>query len=195
MPFRKISAIAFRSRSSTVTWSSALHVFLILLLALLLAGLQTSFWFHLFGAVTPPLLWLVVITYVAAYRDGMSAIYQLVFLALLLSAFTATSLKVFYLSLLIYCVFIHFFKSRIFWSGSGYFLMLCTMGSVAFHFIFYLLAVIVDKGRADLILIERVTQILLTPAFCLPIYWVLNFIDGLFHRREIKTETGSVTYD
>jgi hypothetical protein len=178
-----------------MNWAAALHYTIVFLFALLLAGFQTSFWFHVFGGITPPLLWLVVFTYIALYRNGMSAVFQLMFLAIMLAAFSSIGLKVFYLGLLIYFVVIYLTKSRIFWSGPGYFLMICSMGSIAYHVIFYLLSMTVESTRAEPMVLERITQILLTPAFAFPVYWILNSVDGMFIRREIKTDFGGSTYE
>lgn len=178
-----------------MSWTTALHFSVIFILAALLAGFQTSFWFQILGSVTPPLMWLVVFTYIAVYRDGVSVVAQLMALTMMLAAFSIASLKVFYGSLLIYYVFIHLLKSRIFWSGPGYFLMICSIGSVGFHIIFYTLATGMDNTASDPLLLERFTQILLTPAFAFPIYWLMHFIDKLFSKKELDTDFGGTTYD
>ncbi len=114
-----------------MSWAATLHFVLIFILAGLLAGVQTSFWFQLFGSITPPLLWLVVFTYVALYRDGIGALFQLMLLGLMLAAFSGSSVKVFYLSVTLYFLVLHFIKGRIFWSGSGHFLLMCAIGAVS----------------------------------------------------------------
>ncbi len=178
-----------------MSWRAALHFSVIFVLAALLAGFQTSFWFQVFGSVTPPLIWLVVFTYIAVYREGVSVVAQLMALTMMLAAFSVTGLKVFYGTLLIYYVFIHILKSRIFWSGPGYFLMICSIGSVAFHVIFYTLSSGIEDSVAEPLFVERFTQILLTPAFAFPVYWVMHFIDGLFTKKELEANFGGTTYD
>src|SRR5688572_24837556 len=112
-----------------MTWPAALHFSIIFIFSLFLAGFQTSFWFQIFGAVTPPLMWLVVLTYIALYREGVLAVFQVLILTMMLAAFSVTGLKVFYGTLMFYFIFIYILKSRIFWSGAGYFLMICSIGS------------------------------------------------------------------
>lgn len=178
-----------------MSWSGLLHFFLIYLIALVMAGLQTTVWFQIFGSITAPLLWLVVFTYVALYREGFAAAFQLMVMALMLAAFSGISVKTFYLGLLIYFIVIYFVKSRVFWSGSGYFLMMVTLGAFTYHVIFYILSYIVEKNLADLLILERLTQILLTPSFAIPLYWLLTGVDGIFIKREIKTDLPAVDYD
>lgn len=178
-----------------MSWSAALHFTIVFILALLMAGFQTSFWFQIFGALTPPLLWLIVFTYIILYREGVSAIFQLTFLALMLVAFSASSVKVFYSGLVLYFIFIYFLKSRVFWSGPGYFLIVCSVGAVAYHIIFYILSFSFENSRSDILILERLTQVLLTPAFSFPVYWILNAVDGLFVRRELKADIGGSTYE
>ena len=179
-----------------MSWSSILHFTLIFLFGLLLAGLQTSFWFQLFGSTTPPLLWLVVFTYIIIYRVGMSALLQLMFLGLMLAYFSGTSLKVFYICLLSYYFIIYFIKSRIFWNGAGYFLLMCAVGSVAYHVIFVAATILMDRSRPDSLWLERATQILFTPAFAFPIFWLMQRLDSMFFRRELKAEvTGGTAYE
>ena len=177
-------------------WSSVLHFSLIFIFGLLLAGFQTSFWFQLFGGITPPLLWLVVFTYIIIYRTGLPALFQLMFLGLMLASFSGTSLKVFYLCLLAYYLVIYFIKSRIFWSGAGYFLLMCTVGAVSYHVIFSSVTILLERNRPEWLLVERLTQILLTPAFAFPIFWFLQGLDAMFFRRELKAEvTGGSAYE
>ncbi len=175
---------------------STLHFTLIFIFGLLLAGIQTSFWFHLFGSTTPPLLWLVVFTYVIIYRTGVSSLFQLMFLALMLASFSGASVKVFYVCLVTYYLFIYFIKSRIFWNGAGYFLIMCSVGSVAYHIIFSGATIIMERTRPEWLLLERATQILLTPAFSFPIFWMMQRLDSLFFRRELKVDvTGGTAYE
>lgn len=178
-----------------MSWSAVFHFGIIFIFALLLAGFQTTFWHQIFGAVQPPLLWLVVFTYLALYRSGMTALFQLTMLVLMLAAFTAISVKTFYVGLLIYFMVIYILKSRIFWSGPGYFLLVCSVGSVAFHLIFFVLALFLEKTAVDVMFLERLTQVLLTPAFAFPIYWIMVAVDDLFVKKELKADVGASAYD
>ncbi len=179
-----------------MSWSLVLHFILISALGLLLAGFQTSFWFQMFGEVAPPLLWLVLFTYIIIYRTGMAALLQLVVLGMLLAYFSGVSLKVFYLCLLSYYCVIYFIKSRIFWSGAGYFLMMCSLGSIFYHVIFSVVTIMIERSRPEWLLVERATQILLTPAFAFPFFWLMQRLDSVFFYSELKAEvTGGTTYE
>lgn len=179
-----------------MSWSSVLHFTLISMLGILLAGFQTSFWFQMFGAIAPPLLWLVMFTYIVIYRTGWAALLQLVVLGMLLAHFSGAALKVFYLCLLSYYCLIYFIKSRIFWSGAGYFLMMCAVGSVAYHLIFTVATIVIERSHPEWLLLERATQILLTPAFAFPLFWLMQRLDSLFFFSEIKAEvTGGTAYE
>ncbi len=179
-----------------MSWSSVLHFTLISTLGLFLAAFQTSFWFQMFGAVAPPLLWLVIFTYIIIYRTGLAALFQLVVLGMILAHFSGASFKVFYLCLLSYYSVIYFIKSRIFWSGAGYFLLMCSVGSVFYHLIFSFATIIIERSHPEWLLVERATQILLTPAFAFPLFSLMQKLDSKFFYSGLKAEvTGGNAYE
>ena len=114
----------------------------------------------------------------------------------MLGSFSGTSVKVFYFCLLAYYLIIYFVKSRIFWSGAGYFLMMCAVGSVAYHVIFSVTTILMEHSRPEWLLVERATQVLLTPAFAYPIFWLMQKLDSIFFRQKIKAEvSGGTAYE
>jgi hypothetical protein len=108
-----------------------------LILAVLLAGFQTSFWYHLFGAIPPPILWLTVVVYFSLYRDWTEGLISSYLLSLALSVFTAMPEGL--LSLLVLVIFFlgRFFRLRIFWAGPTYF-MIVSGAAVPVFYIFHI---------------------------------------------------------
>ncbi len=171
------------------------HLFFnFLLLALfmsLLCGFQTSFWYQLFGNVPSPLLWINLVVYVALYRKPFMAIWIIYSLGFIAACFSAVPLKMIFITLLLLCLLINAIKSRVFWAGPGYYTIMTIFGAVAYHVLYFLLSLILEKNSASLQLTERLVQIILTPSFAFPMYWLLARIDHWTHC-EMLQESGGV---
>ncbi|QDK38296.1 hypothetical protein [Bdellovibrio sp. NC01] len=158
-------------------WNFLLN-FLILLAALLaVAGFQTTFWFQLFGNVPAPLLWLNLIVYVTLYRKPFPAIFTVYAMGFILLTFTAMPLKMMWITLLILFTLVYLIKSRVFWSGSGYYTIMCGFSAVAYHLIFFFTSLVLEKNPASFEIVDRLVQIILTPSFAFPMYWILAKLD------------------
>lgn len=164
-----------------IHWNTLFNLSLIFAMLIFLAGFQTTFWFQLFGNVPSPLLWLNLVVYMILYRKPYTAILMLYAMGFVLLAFTAMPLKMMLISLLILFTLVYLIKTRVFWSGSGYYTIMCGFSAVAYHVIFFLASMILEKNPANLELLDRVVQIVLTPSFAFPIYWVLSRIDKATH--------------
>lgn len=172
-----------------------LHLFfnflLFALLMTVLCGFQTSLWYQLFGGVPAPLLWINLILYVALYRKPFVAIWVIYALGFIAASFSAMPLKMVFVTLFILFALIYAVKSRVFWSGSGYYTIMSIFTAVAYHVIYYTLSQILEPNSATLLPVERLVQIILTPSFAFPLYWLLARIDHWTHC-EVLQESGGV---
>ncbi len=160
-----------------IRWTFLLN-FLIFMAALLaVAGFQTAFWFQLFGNVPAPLLWLNLIVYVTLYRKPFPAIFTIYAMGFVLLTFTAMPLKMMWISLLILFTLVYLIKSRVFWSGSGYYTIMCGFSAVAYHLIYFFSSMVLEKNPASFEIVDRLVQIVLTPSFAFPMYWILSKLD------------------
>ena len=69
--------------------------------------------------------------------------------------------------------------------------VLCGFAAVAFHVIYFLLSLMLEPNSASLQPMERLVQIILTPSFAFPMYWLLARIDRWTHC-EVLQESGGV---
>lgn len=162
-----------------IRWNLILNFLILIAGLILLAGMQTTFWFQLFGNVPSPLLWLNLVVYVALYRKPFPAIFTIYAMGFALLAFTSMPLKMMWINLLILFILVYGIKSRVFWTGSGYYTIMCAFSAVAYHVIYFLSSILIEKNPASFDLLERIVQIILTPSFAFPMYWVLLKIDKL----------------
>lgn len=172
-------------------WSSVLNFLIFFALLILVAGFQCTFWFQLFGNVPAPLLWLNMIVYVTLYRKPFPAIFTVYAMGFVLLAFTAMPLKMMWISLLLLFTLVYGIKSRVFWSGSGYYTIMCTFSAVAYHLIYFFGSMVMEKNPASFEIIDRLVQIILTPSFAVPMYWVLSKVDKI-SQDELIHESGGL---
>lgn len=174
-----------------IRWSSILNFLVLFAALLLLAGFQTTFWFQLFGNIPAPLLWLNLIVYVMLYRKPGPAIVIVYAMGFALLTFTVMPLKMMWLSLLILFTLVYGIKTRVFWSGSGYYTIMSTFSAVAYHLIYFFGSMVMEKNPASFEVVDRLVQIILTPFFAVPIYWALAKIDKL-SQDELVHESGGL---
>lgn len=117
-----------------------INLFCTLSVLILLSLAQTTMWFQVFHPVPAPNLWLPVIVYFSLYRPfklGVSCIYVSgLFLA------TMTSQPLYLLLLNLLCIYfgLQVLRLKFFWSGTGYFVMVCTASIFLLHFSSWLLS-------------------------------------------------------
>ncbi|MEK2688255.1 hypothetical protein [Bdellovibrio sp. GT3] len=174
-----------------IRWNATLNFFIFLTILLLVAGIQTTLWFQFFGNVPAPLLWLNLIVYLTLYRKPFPAIFTIYAMGAILLIFTAMPLKMMLFSLLILFTLVYGIKSRVFWSGAGYYTIMCGFSAVAYHLIYFLLSMVLEKNPASFEIVDRLVQIILTPSFALPMYWILARIDKLT-QDELMNEPGGL---
>lgn len=172
-------------------WNSLLNILFIFLFLMLLAGFQGTFWYQLFSTVPAPMLWLNLLVYVMLYRKPFPAVFTVYAMGFVLLAFTAMPLKMMLISLAILFTLVYGIKARVFWSGSGYYTIMCTFSAVAYHLIFFFTSMIIEKNPASFEIVDRLVQVILTPSFAYPIYWVLAKIDKL-SQDELYHESGGL---
>lgn len=160
-----------------IRWNSILNFLILLVAALFLGAFQTTFWFQLFGGVPGPLLWLNLIVYVTLYRKPMPAILTIYAIGFALLTYSAMPLKMIWINSLIIFTLVYVIKTRVFWSGSGYYTIMCAFSSVAFQVCYFLTSLILEKNSTNLEFMDRLVQIILTPSFAFPMYWALSKLD------------------
>ncbi|MEN0058364.1 MAG: hypothetical protein AAGB31_05980 [Bdellovibrio sp.] len=162
-----------------IRWNIILNFLIFFAALLFLAGVQTTLWFQLFENVPAPLLWLNLVVYVILYRKPYPAILTLYAMGFILLSFTAMPLKMMWISLLVLFTLVYGIKSRVFWTGPGYYTIMSAFSAVAYHVIYILTSLLLEKNPASFELVDRFVQVLLTPSFAFPMYWALAKLDKL----------------
>lgn len=174
-----------------IKWSKVFNILIMLLVLVILAGFQGTFWYQLFGAVPAPMLWLCVLVYVALYRKLYPAVFTIYIMALALTGFTVMPLKMLLVCFLLVYLILYSIRSRVFWEGPAYFTIMCTLAAFSFHFIYFFGSWILERNSAPISFWDRTLQVLLTPAIGVPMYWLLTKIDKMT-RNDLSLEPGGL---
>lgn len=164
---------------SLASWLRFLKLLVTPFILLLLAGFQTSFWFDLFGWFSAPPLWLILIVYVSLYRRSNSTILWVYLLGFIAASFTAAPLKMIWTCLLALHFLIQFVKSRVFWGGPGYFVLVATASTAVFEILYMILSRAIEANPTSILPIERLTHVLLTPIFSYLIFQLMVRIEPI----------------
>ncbi len=162
-----------------IRWNIILNFLVLFAVLLVTAGIQTTLWYQLFNDVPSPLLWLNLVVYVILYRKPYPAIFTIYAMGFVLLTFTAMPLKMMWITLLILFTLVYGIKTRVFWSGSGYYTIMCAFSAVAYHVIYFVSSMVMERNPASFEIVDRIVQLILTPSFAFPMYWVLAKIDKI----------------
>lgn len=167
-----------------------LNALLIVLATLILCSFQTTFWFQVIGGVTAPLLWLLVFLYMTLYRTRIEAIFINYALAVVISPFTSMGLGTLWAITLIYTLGVSIVKERVFWPGTRYFVAAGALSTIAFHTISWTLSRVVESNPVGPLVGPRLMELIFTPLWAAPIYWLFSYIDHISERDPLP-ERGS----
>jgi hypothetical protein len=167
-----------------------LNLFLILLMALLLSGAQTTFWFQIFGSLPAPLLWLNLVLYLILYRKPFEGMLTIYLMALFLRPFTAMPLGVLWLTLLIVSLLVGFAKKRVFWPGTRYFVMASFGISICYHVTYFIISRWFETNPATFSFFHRFFEIVFTGLTAIPLYIIFAWIDNVTHKETLPESGG-----
>jgi hypothetical protein len=162
----------------------------LLLTTAFLTAFQTSLWFHFFGNLAGPMLWLIVLVYVNLYKKPLESILLSYFLCLQIYFFGWIPIGFLFTLILIIFTLTWIIKERIFWSGHGYFIYATIATSVAYQLLYLFCSWTLELVPVhEINFLDRVFQCLITPIFALPIYYFLKLIERLTDQTPL-IETG-----
>lgn len=164
-----------------------------MLVLLLAGGFETSFWPRFFSSAPGPMIWLNVMVYLALYRRPASGIFTIYLLSFSLIGFTLAPIKMLWFPLLIIYLFIHLIKSRVFWSGPGYFVLMSSLSTLIYQISYISASKFLEPNMATYSLMTRLLQILLTPVFAWPVYKLLHTIDRVTNAEDLQHSGGLET--
>lgn len=75
-------------------------------------------------------------------------------------------------------------RSRIFWAGPSYYLLISLGSLFSFHLLFLIVSLFFEDNQAPLLFWDRLVQIILTIGFCYPCYLMMQKIDQWFSTQD-----------
>ena len=159
------------------------------LIMLLACGFQTVFWFQILGHLTPPLLWLSVVNYVILSKKSPVSLYWVYYLMAIASLFSSTGVGLLWLIIFIYFWAIVLFKKNFYIESAGYFVLINLGGAFLFHVLFWMTSFLVEAHPTQPLILERLTQILLTPLFSIPVYALMKKWERATKAPEVYMDT------
>ncbi len=152
-----------------------------LVVLFVLVGAQTSLWPSVFGALSPPSLWLTVIIYLSLQRDNNEGLISILLVSFAISVFT--SLNAGFLVLAHICLFYsaRFIKSRVFAFSGWYFGLACGLAVPLFTLFLLLLSHAIEESpKNDLDWLSLVVQTPLTAAAGVILFPLFLYVDTFF---------------
>jgi len=164
------------------------NVLLFLLATLLLATVQTSLWFQIFGYFPSPALWIPVLIYVALNRSTLETIIYSYLTAFVLASMTAMPEGVLMISCLGVALTAQVFKKRIYWVSASYIMMVSGLGALFFQLYHWGAAYVFGDPLSSPAIIDWLIEALLTPLAAPVLFPVFRWFDRITDRVEPMAE-------
>lgn len=164
------------------------NLLVLTIVTLILASVQTSLWFQIFGYFPGPALWIPCLIYVALFRSTLEAIAFAYITGFALSTMSAMQEGVLMAICLGLVLTAQVFKRRIFWPGSSYFMLTCGLAALIFHFYHWGATYLIgDFPMSSPAIMDWLVEALLTPLTAPPLFQFLQWIDQIT-RKESTTD-------
>lgn len=155
-----------------------LSLFLMIFTAVLLAALQTSLWFLVFGRFPAPLFWLVILVYVTVTRQLWEATLMTYLLSFVNAGFTAFPFEAILIFSLMLMVVLILIRERVYWGGPTFFMLMVGVASLSAPILFWLTSRWFDKNPVFIPeIFDWLISALLTVLASLPIYRLYSWYD------------------
>lgn len=156
--------------------------------ALILGTLQASLWYQVFGYFPAPALWICVVAFVGLYRPLPEAAAVIYASSFIISPMTVMPMGLIMIAAMAVGLTVKFVKQRIYWPGSGYFMIVCGASALLFH-IFHLIGSLIFEahGLSSPEIGDWLIEALLTPLAAPALYaifWRLDRLTGREHPME-----------
>lgn len=161
----------------------------ILLFTIMCSAFQTVFWYQALGHLAPPLLWLSVINYVILARQAPQSLFFVYLLTIAASSLSAAGIGILLLVIFIYYWMVVVFKNNFYIESTSYFVLINFGGAFAFHILFFIGSNLIEDNATKVLFLDRITQILLTPIFSVPVYLLLKKWEKITKAPEIYMDT------
>jgi hypothetical protein len=161
-----------------IPWYWLLSLFLMVFTTVLLAALQTSLWFLVFGRFPAPMLWLVVLVYCSVTRPLWEATMMTYILTFANAAFTAFPFEALLIYSLLMMLVMILIRERMYWGGPTFFMLMVGAAAVSAPILFWLTSRWFDKNPLFMPdIFDWMISALLTTLTSLPIYRLYAWFD------------------
>ncbi len=169
----------------------ATNLLLFVMAAMVLASLQTSLWFQIFGYFPGPALWIPCLVYIALFRSTLEAVLFSYVMGVALAAMTTMPEGLLMIVCLALILSTQILKSRIYWTSSSYLMMVSGIAALSFH-LFHLIAsyIIGDHPLTSPNIMDWLIEALLTPLAAPPLFPIFQWFDKVTNR-EPPTEASA----
>lgn len=168
------------------------NIFLLLLSVVILATVQSSFWFQVFGYIPAPALWIPALIFIAIYRAGIEAMLLTAIFSFALSTMTSMSDGLLLFSMFMVTISARAFRKRIFWPTNSYTMILCGFGALFFHIYYWILSLAFEQTKlTSPEIIDWIAEGLLTSLFAPTLFALFHWVDRLTNQEDrsaISTE-------
>jgi hypothetical protein len=158
------------------------NILLLVIAAVVLASMQSSLWFQVFGYFPGPALWIPCLVYVALYRSTLEAVIFAYLLGFALSTMTAMPEGVMMIVCLALVLSAQVFKQRIFWPGSSYIMMVCGLAALMFNIFHWVTTFVLESQTTTPAVMDWLIEALLTPIAAPPLFPVFRWFDRITQR-------------
>lgn len=167
-----------------------LRYFVYMCVGVLLAGAQTSFWFHIFGSAPAPALWLCMIIFFSLYRGTVEGVLYVHSISFILSVFTSMPMGLFSLVNISVYLTARFVKSRVFGMSTIYYVSMCAISVPIFYFYQTIYSLLFEtKPITDLEVLPVIVQTLFTLPAAFFLFYAFLGADALM-RDDVKESWG-----
>ena len=163
-----------------VPWYWMLGLVLMVTTAILLAAVQTSLWFLLFGRFPAPMFWLVILVYVSVTRPLWESTLATYLLSAVNAPFTAFPFEAFLVYSVLLMVILVAIRERVFWGGATYFMLMVGVASIVAPILFWICSHWFDKSPLFMpAIFDWLISGCLSALFSLPLYRLYQWIDKI----------------
>lgn len=170
------------------------NVTLFTLTVLVLASLQTSLWFQIFGYFPGPALWIPCLIHVALNRSTLEAAIFAYLAAFVLSTMTAMPEGILMIVNLALVLSTQLFKQRIYWESSSYLMLTCGLAAFLFNIYHWVATFILSENPlTSPAIMDWLIEALLTPLAAPPLFPFFVWIDKITGREPNADVTAHIS--
>lgn len=152
-------------------------IFIHLIFALLLCGVQTSMWPGLLGNVPAPQFWLCWILFIALYRGFLEALFLSYFFGLMMTSMTSLHLKIIWVSFLVLVSLTSFARNKVFWPGLRYYMIATFLMCLGWNVCVIGFSTLLEPRPVSLELLSRIFEIILTTMASPVVYFIMTWLE------------------